>query len=235
MDLKDYKILPGVVIDVEDPKYIGRVKADAPGLFNSEVMNKEGLPWIYPFNMNGYQRFSKLMNGSKIWILTNMDYTEFWYWPMFELNEDSKDIISKDESDYEQSEVLLSRNMGDNSVYIYYSPSQGIMLKNSENTYINIKSNNEIELKAGTGNVLIKGNKVYIGEGDKLDSSNCVPAVKSDKLIDVLNTIKDAFSQSAGPVATPYTLTQVGTNFAKCAAQLSTQINLIKSDNVFLN
>ena len=140
MKLQDFKIIPGTVIDVADPKFIGRVKADAPGLFNSEVMSKEGMPWIYPFVMQGYQRFSKLTNGSKIWILTNK--YEFWYWPMFELNQDTRDIISAEESDYDEAEVLLSRNMGDNSVYIYYTPSKGIQIQQGKNTFINLTSDN---------------------------------------------------------------------------------------------
>jgi len=232
MDLKDYKILPGIVIDVEDPKYIGRVKADAPGLFNSEVMNKEGLPWIYPFNMNGYQRFSKLMNGSKIWILTNMNYTEFWYWPMFELNDDSKDIISKDESDYEQSEVLLSRNMGDNSVYIYYSPSQGIMLKNSENTYINIKSDNEIEIKADKGVVRIKGSSVEIGN----DNEGFVNAVRFDKLQTMLSNFRTYLQQVAQNIGNPYTLpaASAAMNLAVQAIG-STVVENLKAENTTIN
>ena len=94
MKLKECKVIPGVVIDVSDPKYIGRVKADSPGLFDSSVMNKEGMPWLYPLGMGGYQSFSKLRTGSKIWILTDEDYHEFWYWPMFELNTDTRKIIS---------------------------------------------------------------------------------------------------------------------------------------------
>jgi len=227
MELKDYKVIPGVVIDVDDPKYIGRVKADAPGLFNSEVMNKDGLPWVYPFTMNGYQRFSKLMNGSKIWILTNKNYTEFWYLPMFELNDDSKDIISKDESDYEQSEIILSRNMGDNSVYIYYSPSQGIMLKNSENTYINIKSNNEIDITAGEGHVQIKNNKVYIGQGD-----NFQPAVKYNELKTILDNLRTGLQQAL-PGFAPYCAGATA-GISQCITALS-NLSSMASDNVKLN
>ena len=192
MNLKDFKIIPGVVIDVADPKFIGRVKADAPGLFNSEVMNKEGLPWIYPFVMSGYQRFSKLNNGSKIWIMTNNDYHEFWYWPMFELNEDTRNIISKDESNYQEAEVLLSRNMGDVSVYIYYSPSDGIMIKQGENTFIQLTPDNKIITKAGDGQVLIENNNVYIGD---TEISKMQKTVMGDNLVQMLNALKSALEQ----------------------------------------
>ena len=224
MRLKDFKIIPGVVIDVSDPKYIGRVKADSPGLFNSEVMSKEGLPWIYPFSMTGYQGFSKLRTGSKIWILTNDEYHEFWYWPMFELNSDTRDIISANESDYEESEVLLSRNNGDNGVYIYYSPSEGIVIQNTENTFIKIKSNNEIEIKAGKGNVLIKDNIVYLGNEDG-EYTQAVLGNKLDELLSLLfSYLKTLHS---GLLTNPYT--------SAAASAASPQYTILSQNESFMN
>ena len=231
MNLEDYKIIPGVVIDVSDPKYIGRVKADSPGLFDSSVMSKEGLPWIYPLSMSGYQRFSKLRNGSKIWIMTDKKNKEFWYWPMFELNSDTRNIISGEESDYAESEVLLSRNNGDNAIYIYYSPSNGIMFQNSDNTLINIKSNNEIEIKAGKGNILIKDNIVYSGNKD-VDYTN---AVLGDKLEEILKLLFDYLrALNNGMLANPYTspaASAATTNFS----QLSMNQSFINPKNILSN
>lgn len=216
MNLEDLKILPGVVIDVEDPKFLGRVKADAPGLFNSEVMSKEGMPWIYPLNMSGYQRFSKLNNGSKIWILTDKEYKEFWYWPMFELNQDTRDIITAEDGDYNEAEVLLSRNMGDNSVYIYYTPSKGIQIQQGENTFINLTSDNKIFTKAGEGQVLIENNNVYIGD-DSTDSMQ--KAVMGKNLVDMLNNLKSALQQLQSLAAGGYTANLVP-GFAQAVAAL---------------
>lgn len=236
MDLSDYKVLPGVVIDVNDPKHIGRVKADSPGLFNSNEMNKEGMPWIYPLTMSGYQRFSKLINGSKIWIITNKEqYTEFWYIPMFQLNDDSKDIICKEESDYDNSEILLSRNLGDNSVYIYYSPSKGIMLQNSKNTYINLDSDNKIEIKAGDANITLKDNKVFAGNGDNLDINNCKPAVKSPELTDVLKSIKNTFTLLKPLISNPYSLPSTTAVITAFENEFDILIDKIKSNNVHIN
>ena len=190
MDLSNVKVLPGIVIDVDDPKYIGRVKADSPGLFDSSVMNKEGLPWIYPLTMQGYQRFSKLRVGSKIWIFTNKEYREFWYIPMFELNEDSKKIISEDESDYQESEVLLSRTAGENGVYIYYRPSEGIVLKNGENTCIKLTPDNQVIINSGEGYITIKDNKVYIGDSN---TESMEPAIYGQKLVNLLEQLKGNF------------------------------------------
>ena len=124
MKLGDINILPGAVVDIEDPKFIGRVKAAAPGLFDESVMSKDSFPWIYPVNIPGYQRFSTLREGSKIWIfVVGDDCREFWYLPMFELTGDTRDIISSEEDDYKDAEVLLSRNNGSMAIYIYYVPS----------------------------------------------------------------------------------------------------------------
>lgn len=236
MELKDWKILPGTVIEVHDPKYIGRVKADSPGLFNSDVMNKEGLPWLYPLGMTGYQGFSKLRTGSKVWILTNNDYDEFWYWPMFELNQDTRDIISKNESDYEEAEVLIARNSGENGIYIYYSPSEGIILKNSNNTFIKIKSNNEIEIKAGKSNILIKDNIIYQG----IEDGNYTQAVLGDNLISFLGDLNEYLnSLQTNLQANPYTATSAMASqpmYMKFTGNKG-HINLktLLSDNVKLN
>ena len=203
MYLKDFKIVPGVIIDVDDPKYIGRVKADAPGLFDSSVMSKEGLPWIYPIGMSGYQRFSKLNTGSKIWIMVDDDYTQFWYWPMFELNEDTKDIISSEESDYGESEILLSRNMGDNSVYIYYSPSKGIVVQHGENTSITLTPENELIMKSGDGQVTIKNNEVYVGDAE---TDSMQKAILGEDLVKYLNNFKTAMNAVATASNAGYTV-----------------------------
>jgi hypothetical protein len=189
MELKDIKVLPGIVIDVNDPKYIGRVKADSPGLFDSSIMNKEGLPWIYPFTMNGYQRFSKLRGGSKIWIFCDSDYHEFWYIPMFQLNDDTKEIISSDDNDYQEGEVLLSRSSGENGVYIYYRPSEGIVIKNGNDTNIVLTPDNIIKITSGKSSITVKDGGVFIGD----ESKKMQPAVFGQTLVNMLEQLKGNF------------------------------------------
>lgn len=229
MKLEEFKILPGTVIDVSDPKYIGRVKADAPGLFNSAVMNKEGMPWIYPAMMTGYQRFSKLNVGSKIWILTDKEYHEFWYVPMFELNQDTRDIISENQSDYQESEVLLSRNMGDMAVYIYYRPSEGIVLKNSDNTFITLTPDNQIIMRSGEGQVLIKDNQVYIGD---TNTNTMEKAVMGESLVKFIDRFANALDSVASTSAAGYT-GNLTAPLMRCVAELrATQDLLAKNTKV---
>ena len=76
--------------------------------------------------MKGYQGFSKLMTGSKVWVFKQKDnYKELWYIPMFELNQNTREIVSQ----YNEPEVLISRSAGDLSVLINYSDQEGIQLK----------------------------------------------------------------------------------------------------------
>jgi hypothetical protein len=68
MTLGDFEIIPGVVISNDDPLNQGRVRACAPGLFDTTTMDMDDLFWINPFMMMGHQTFSKLEINSKIWI-----------------------------------------------------------------------------------------------------------------------------------------------------------------------
>ena len=90
MFFKDLEVLPGIVINAEDPENLLRVKAAVPGLFDPSTMDVEALPWVYRFPMCGYQQYSKLMNGSKIWIIRNTtNCFEFWYIPFSNLNQNT--------------------------------------------------------------------------------------------------------------------------------------------------
>ena len=237
MKLGDINILPGAVVDIEDPKFIGRVKAAAPGLFDESVMSKDSFPWIYPVNIPGYQRFSTLREGSKIWILVvGDDCREFWYLPMFELTGDTRDIISSEEDDYKDAEVLLSRNNGNMAVYIYYVPSKGIMIQNSENTFINLTKDNKIIIKSDDGEFLIKDSTIYIGNGSG-DFSNAEPAVLGDKLQKVINAITNYISILQTTMQSAYNPPMVAAATAPKFAELeniSSSINYL-SDNVNLN
>lgn len=205
MDLSQCIVLPGIVIDVNDPKHIGRVKAMVPTIFDSDYMNKEAMPWVYPFGMCGYQRFSKLENGRKIWVLHNKENDEeYWYWPMFEQTEETKEITQG----YDATEVLLSRTGGeDGNIFIYYNNADGIVMKIGE-TKINITSNNEIHITDAQSSIKIVGGEISIGkEGDATQKSIMGESLKKalDKLASNLQKIGQAAS-GATPVSTISTL-----------------------------
>lgn len=226
MKFKDVEMLPGVIIDVEDPKKLGRVKATVPGLFDTSTMDQEGLPWIYPLIMPGYQYFSKMMTGVKIWVLKQENnYKEFWYFPMFELNQNTRDIIV----DYDYPEILVSRNIGDASVLIYYTDKDGIMLKLGEETIINIKSDTSIALKAGNAQIDLKEGNVYIGNGNAEEHG-----VLGDSLKTALSNLSSNLLNVAGAAAgSPYTMA-LKAPLEKAANDLSSDVEKILCNYTFV-
>ena len=142
MTLGDFEILPGVVIKTDDPLNQGRVKACAPGLFDTSTMEVDDLFWINPFMMIGQQSFSKMELNSKIWILHNpANYFEYWYIPMFEINENSPEVMNMN------SDVLLSRSINGDIVQLYYSKEEGFNL-NIGNNHIKLTSDAKVDIAA---------------------------------------------------------------------------------------
>ena len=66
MKLADVEMIPGVVVDDEDPKFLGRLKISAPGEFDVDSMDINDMFWVYPFPVGGYQSFSHMLKGSKV-------------------------------------------------------------------------------------------------------------------------------------------------------------------------
>ena len=165
MKFSDYEFFPGVITKVDDPKFLVRVKATVPTVFDSS-MNEDGLPWIYPFTMiGGHQGFAKMREGAKIWVIRNTkNHNEFWYIPMFELTESTSNLVKDD--NYEDANVLMSRDNSGNSVYVYYNPTDGIMIKYGDENLININPDSQVIIQAGKAKVVLKDNHVYIGDGE---------------------------------------------------------------------
>ena len=224
MKLEDCEVLPGVVIDVEDPKHIGRVKAMVPTWFDSDVMQKDAMPWIYPFGMPGYQRFSKLENGRKIWVLHNTkNDLEYWYWPMFEETDTTKEIVNP----YDATEVLLSRSCGDNgSVYIYYVDSEGIVLRIGD-VKINITTTNEIHITDSKAYVKIIGGQVFIGKDGKQELT-----VMGETLQQTLNDLGQALFNAGSKMAGATPVSTVSPDFIQMGQKLTQACNKLLSQTV---
>jgi hypothetical protein len=118
--------------------------------------------------------------------------------PMFEAHQDTRDIIT----DYEEPDVLISRSAGTNSVYIYYTDAQGIMLKLGENSFVNLKADGEILAKSQEGQVSIRDNKVYVGSSDASEQ-----AVLGNSLDETLKQLASDLSNIAQVAqSSPYTM-----------------------------
>lgn len=201
MNFKDIEVTPGVIIDVNDPEHLGRVKVNAPGLFKgnepgdhwgvSYTIDNNVLTWIYPFGMNKYQMFSKPVEGAKVWVLNNVkNHNEFWYWPMFEYNDSTEQLVNeKYDNDLE---IIMSRKNGDGSSNIYYDNVEGHVTKINDYK-INITPSGNILMHGENGDVDIRDGHVYIGN----NNDNYEPTVMGDKFKDLLNNIAQVFDKLA--------------------------------------
>ena len=222
MDLSDYEFLPGTCININDPEKRGRIKAAVPTWFDTSVMQEEALPWIVPLSMGGFQRFSKLEMGTKVFVLhRKKSNKEYWYIPMFELNDDNKEIVD----DYDAPEVLLSRNDGQSGVYVYYNTKDGLILKNGD-LEVNLNNNKEIHITDGTSSFDIKGSEIFIGKNEDLQ-----PALMGKEVETLLQHLAKLLG-NLGQASSAYPLSPLSPIFLQGQTDLLEDINKILSKTV---
>lgn len=228
MKFKNVELLPGTIIDAADPKKIGRVKCDVPGVFDSASMNQEGFPWIYPLTQPGFQRWSTPVKGHKVWVFKTTDnYQEFWYIPMMQLTNGTKELISGD--DYENAEVLMSRNMGPQSVNVYYKESVGLAIQFGT-ANINITPEQEILIEASGASVQLKNGKVYLGNGGEGEH-----AAKGDSLHELLENLQNKLLETSSSASTnPFTVT-LAQPLIECANAIGDSLKYIVCDYTLVN
>lgn len=227
MELKDVDILPGVIVDSYDPKNKGRVKANVPTLFDPETP-KEALPWIYPFNMWGYQSYSRMRDGAQIWVINNKkNYNEYWYFPFFRLNEDTQEIANQGED----VDIVFDRNDGNASRRFYTTPNDGI--KGSINEfYYNLLPDGKYIVQGKSDTVIIvdKG-KVFLGSNNGTET----PAVRFDKLTQAIDTFCQTLGQAGQAISGAMCgAAPGGALIQQACEQLKTDIKNSKSDTVVI-
>lgn len=209
MLFKDIEAIPGVVIDAEDPENLLRVKAAVPGIFDPGTMKKEALPWVYRFPMCGYQQYSKMMSGSRIWVLRNTkNYYEFWYIPFSDLNANTL-AAAKSEAD-----VLISRYTGAGNAQLYYNKEEGFKTILDE-SYIQLDTNGNVINMSNGYSSKVYGEHYYAGK----DGGAYEPMVLGKKLTNLFKQISSGLDALASVAeSSPYT------------SQLSVPIRKIKSN-----
>lgn len=203
MKLADVEMIPGVVVDDEDPKFLGRLKISAPGEFEVDSMDINDMFWVYPFPVGGYQSFSHMLKGSKVWLIKNTkNYYEYWYLPYFEMNANTFNLVnSKKKYD---ADVIVSRSDGSNNIQMYYNPEDGFNQKIGFAS-INIMPDGTISIttggaapSAGTFHTNSKNNEIGY-DGGEYPRQFAVMGENLHKLLDELNGKFKTLATTAAP------------------------------------
>lgn len=215
MDLVDFELIPSVVDTVDDPEHLGRVKCTIPGVTNNKTIRQKLMPWVMPLHMNKYQSFTKMLPGTKVWVLSDKkDNKNLWYFPYFEEINCVKDYLDE-VYDNQNVEVLMARNLGGGLVLCTYDDTNGIRFIFKE-TLFQMHPNGDILINNGTVRETIEDNVVKLGD----KSGNGEPAVLGDKLFNILSNLSQVFSAAGAACSTP-PLTPAGTGFLNAANALS--------------
>ena len=189
MNLSDLECYPGRVVNANDEQCLGRVQCAVPNVFDTRNTPVDELPWVYPFSMGGYQKFSKMAEGASVWVLHDKTAHEsWWYLPGFEKNDDLAEIVSKNEN----SEVLFARLDGSAPAAIYYDDVDGINQKIGDSN-INLKTNGDLDINSNDTNINASGGEISIG--NKGQETQC--AALGNGVYEALQEILNGFQAIA--------------------------------------
>lgn len=197
MNLIDCNIRPGKVAQVVDTR--GCIKVYAPGLF-SEQDSPDLLPPVYPLGLQHYGQFSSLLEGDKVWILSNNGNSQQFFYIRYNII--PTNIKMKLDNGDANVEVLFSREGKDGLAQIFFNDSEGIIISNGDAI---IKMNEDKILLSTPGvsrTIEISNNGISLGS----EGGSSEPAVLGDKLVDVLDDIYNILNNINNNVTnSPYT------------------------------
>ena len=227
MELKNVKVIPGVVIDGEDPKRLGRIKCVANGEFDNATMKTEHMHWCKPFTCgSGYQNMSKPIKGQKIWLLhDSTNYYDYWYIPYWEPNQNTMSAL-KDDYD-----VVVSRSGEGYGAQLFYNAQDGFIERIKNDGLIQMKPNCDILCQSNGAEVSIVGHEVQLGA---IGGSHEYKAVLGEVLRDILTDLEQAFGMLSG-ACTVWTVAPLRPGFDAAKQAISMHIKKLLSTKVFLS
>lgn len=228
--LENYDICVGVIYNDKDDLKLGRVKCVAPGLLDNSTIDDDNMPYIYPFNMPGYQHFSKPINGQKVWILRNRkNYNEYWYIPYHEYIDIVEDFLAEHyENDH--PEILVARHSGGMKSMMTYDDVTGFKTEINE-SYENLKPNGDYEVKAGNGTIKIEGGTVSTGSVD----GEYQPAVMGTNLSNMLKNLSEQFNNLWGEAQLDQHTMPLAKYFRQCNNIITSAQNELLAKNTQIN
>jgi len=165
MDVANFDLVPGIIIDVNDPMKLGRIKCSAQGLFDPNTMDEDVLPWIMPIKMNKYQMFSKQEKNRKVWILNNKNNpNEYWYFTHFEMIKITDDLV-KEKYDND-IEVVVSRPTAALSAQFSYDNKDGFIIHYDDWKW-NMTPDGKVTCHGDQGDIDIREQHVFAGRNSE--------------------------------------------------------------------
>lgn len=217
-ELEDYYIVLSEVKYNDDPMKFGRLKCDIPGVIHASTSTEEAMPWVRPFNMHGYQTFSKPIVGQKIFVLiSKTNYNEYWWFPFHETTDLVQDYLNANYDN--QPDVFNAREGSGGDAIFTYDDNNGYMMRIGDD-HLNLKPDHSMEISFNECKVKIDGNKVYCGS----DNDSYEPCVMGHKCRDMRKELSNQFkllSEAAG--SSPYTMHLKG-GLANISEQFKTDI-----------
>lgn len=228
--LSNYELLQGVAASVNDPNKSSRIKVTFPTDENTDNTKLESLPWVYPFTTTGtYQGFSKLNQGTKVWVLRNInDMYELWYIPMFELNPNTKDTLSNDD----ESDVLISRSRGGDNAQLHYTNSGGMTMAVGGSS-VNVSSDKSVNVTSeGGAHVKVNGTDVLINTDETTNHAAIAENVET-----ALQQIKKCFDIIVSKIPEINELAPLEPDFTTAVSELESLVKegAIASKSVYID
>ena len=164
MNLGDIEVIPGVILDADDPLKQGRVKCGSANDFNTVVVDEELLPWVKPLFINGYQRYSKMQEKQKVWILKDMNNVNlYWYLPAYDMTDDAQSIIN--ENDEDNVEILHLRQTCGNNMMQTVDDKHGYVTE-TPMSKVTVGVNGNVNIETPGANVDVNNNTIELKTND---------------------------------------------------------------------
>lgn len=229
MILAAAQIRPGRVLKVEDEK--GTIKAMCCGLF-SEEDDPNNLPPVYPFPLGCANTFSSPKVDDEVWVMFFSDNPmELFYLRKDNFPENLQDVLSQD---YEDCEVLASRELASGMVQIYFTNGDGWIIRNVDSV-IQMRADGSILLDTGSDNrkIDICDNSISLGsEGGSQHTAGYGDEIAKE--FRNIGIILKGISKAAG--TNPYTIAiNKAISTLMKATSYEDQIDKIESPHVTLD
>lgn len=228
MNITSLDLFPGVVVDANDPKTLGRVKIVAAGFQDNSTMDVQDMYWSMPFSCNGYQRMSKPTEGMKVWVLNNKDNRyESWFIPMWDLNQNTTVAINGGD-DYD---VLVSRSGEGLGAQMFYNQHDGFVTGMKNDATFTISPSCNIEAKSNGVEMSCTDGNVKLGTQEKCTH----PAVQGDVLVELLQNLASKINYTASIAAGSWTTAHLSAPLNECVQAINNTVSKINSKKVFIS